>query len=75
MKILKAMENPWSSSSKIKTSCERGGKKWRKEIQKYILAHAVLFEARGCTCKKISFIKAKRWVMLRYRFLSKKVNK
>ena len=75
MKILKAMENPWSSSSKIKTSCERGGKRWRKEMQKSILAHVGLFEARGCTCEKVSFIKAKRWVTLSYKFLSNEVVK
>ena len=51
MKILKAMENPWSSSSKIKTSCGRGGKRWRKEMQQSILAHVGLFEARGCACE------------------------
>ena len=75
MKILKAMENPWSSSSKIKTSCERGGKRWRKEMQKSILAQVGLFEARSCTCEKVSFIVAKQWVTLRYKLLSKNVIK
>ena len=75
MKILKAMENHWSSSSKIKTSCERGGKIERKRMQKSNLAHVGLFDTRGCTCEKVSFIETKRWVTLRYEFLSKKDTK
>ena len=75
MKILSAMGNPWSSSSKIKTSCERGGKRWRKGMQKSNLAHVGLFDTRGCTCEKVSFIETKRWVTLRYKFLSKRTPK
>ena len=75
MKILKAMENPWSSSSKTKTSYERGGKRWRKGMQKSNLAHVGLFDTRGCTCVKVNPIEAKRLVTLRYEFLSKKVTK
>ena len=71
MNILKAMENPWSSSSKIKTSCERGGKRLRKGMQKSNLAHVGLFDTRGCTCVKVNSIKAKRWVTLRYEFVKK----
>ncbi len=56
MKILKAMENHWSSSSKIKTSCERGGKIERKRMQKSNLAHVGLFDTRGCKNQKMQTV-------------------
>ena len=44
-------------------------------MQKSNLAHVGLFGTRGCTCEKGNLIEAKRWVTLRYEFLSKKVTK
>ena len=44
-------------------------------MQKCNLAHVGMFDTRGWTCEKNSFNEAKRWVTLRYEFLSKKITK